>query len=131
MQRYIARRLLLMIPTLIGVTFVVFVMVRDEEGDESPSGGDEAARPLHERAPLIVIRCARLDEEHIAIAERVRIRVGCRQKRRCSKRKCSDSWRDGCRPQPRTQRSTTRARASPPPMQIDAQPRFLFWSFMV
>lgn len=33
MQRYIARRLLLMIPTLIGVTFVVFVMVRAVPGD--------------------------------------------------------------------------------------------------
>ena len=28
MQRYILRRLLLMLPTLLGVTFVVFVMVR-------------------------------------------------------------------------------------------------------
>ena len=33
MQRYIARRLLLMIPTLLGVTFVVFVMVRAVPGD--------------------------------------------------------------------------------------------------
>lgn len=33
MQRYIARRLLLMIPTLLGVTFVVFTMVRAVPGD--------------------------------------------------------------------------------------------------
>jgi peptide/nickel transport system permease protein len=33
MQRYIARRLLLMIPTLLGVTFVVFIMVRAVPGD--------------------------------------------------------------------------------------------------
>jgi peptide/nickel transport system permease protein len=33
MQRYIARRLLLMIPTLLGVTFIVFVMVRSVPGD--------------------------------------------------------------------------------------------------
>jgi peptide/nickel transport system permease protein len=33
MQRYIARRLLLMIPTLLGVTFVVFLMVRAVPGD--------------------------------------------------------------------------------------------------
>lgn len=33
MQRYILRRLLLMIPTLLGVTFVVFVMVRSVPGD--------------------------------------------------------------------------------------------------
>jgi len=33
MQRYIARRLLLMIPTLLGVTFIVFVMVRAVPGD--------------------------------------------------------------------------------------------------
>ena len=33
MQRYILRRLLLMIPTLVGVTFVVFVMVRAVPGD--------------------------------------------------------------------------------------------------
>lgn len=33
MQRYILRRLLLMIPTLLGVTFVVFVMVRAVPGD--------------------------------------------------------------------------------------------------
>ena len=33
MQRYIARRVLLMIPTLLGVTFVVFVMVRAVPGD--------------------------------------------------------------------------------------------------
>ena len=33
MQRYIARRLLLMIPTLLGVTFVVFIMVRSVPGD--------------------------------------------------------------------------------------------------
>ena len=32
-QRYILRRLLLMIPTLLGVTFVVFVMVRAVPGD--------------------------------------------------------------------------------------------------
>lgn len=33
MQRYIARRLLLMIPTLLGVSFVVFIMVRAVPGD--------------------------------------------------------------------------------------------------
>jgi peptide/nickel transport system permease protein len=33
MQRYVARRLLLMIPTLLGVTFVVFMMVRAVPGD--------------------------------------------------------------------------------------------------
>ncbi|HSE45802.1 MAG TPA: hypothetical protein VLA89_10810, partial [Gemmatimonadales bacterium] len=33
MQRYIARRLLLMIPTLLGVTFVVFIMIRSIPGD--------------------------------------------------------------------------------------------------
>ncbi|MEX0782561.1 MAG: ABC transporter permease [Dehalococcoidia bacterium] len=33
MQRYIARRLLLMIPTMLGVTFVVFMMVRAVPGD--------------------------------------------------------------------------------------------------
>ena len=33
MQRYIARRLLLMLPTLLGVTFVVFLMVRAVPGD--------------------------------------------------------------------------------------------------
>lgn len=33
MQRYILRRLLLMIPTLLGVTFIVFVMVRSVPGD--------------------------------------------------------------------------------------------------
>ncbi|MGE3073163.1 MAG: ABC transporter permease [Dehalococcoidia bacterium] len=33
MQRYIIRRLLLMLPTLLGVTFVVFVMVRSVPGD--------------------------------------------------------------------------------------------------
>lgn len=33
MQRYIARRLLLMVPTLLGVTFVVFMMVRAVPGD--------------------------------------------------------------------------------------------------
>ena len=33
MQRYIAQRLLLMIPTLIGVTIVVFIMVRLIPGD--------------------------------------------------------------------------------------------------
>lgn len=33
MQRYILRRLLLMIPTLLGVTFVVFLMVRAVPGD--------------------------------------------------------------------------------------------------
>jgi len=33
MQRYIARRLMLMIPTLLGVTFVVFIMVRAVPGD--------------------------------------------------------------------------------------------------
>jgi peptide/nickel transport system permease protein len=33
MQRYIIRRLLLMIPTLIGVTFVVFILVRSVPGD--------------------------------------------------------------------------------------------------
>lgn len=33
MQRYIARRLLLMVPTLLGVTFVVFLMVRAVPGD--------------------------------------------------------------------------------------------------
>ncbi len=33
MQRYIFRRLLLMVPTLIGVTFVVFLMVRAVPGD--------------------------------------------------------------------------------------------------
>lgn len=33
MQRYIIRRLLLMIPTLLGVTFVVFVLVRSVPGD--------------------------------------------------------------------------------------------------
>lgn len=33
MQRYIFRRLLLMLPTLLGVTFVVFVMVRAVPGD--------------------------------------------------------------------------------------------------
>ena len=33
MQRYILRRLLLMLPTLIGVTFVVFTMVRAVPGD--------------------------------------------------------------------------------------------------
>lgn len=33
MQRYIARRLLLMIPTLFGVTFIVFIMVRAVPGD--------------------------------------------------------------------------------------------------
>lgn len=33
MQRYLARRLLLMIPTLLGVTFIVFVMIRAVPGD--------------------------------------------------------------------------------------------------
>jgi peptide/nickel transport system permease protein len=33
MQRYIARRLLLMIPTLFGVTFVVFMLIRSVPGD--------------------------------------------------------------------------------------------------
>ncbi len=33
MQRYLVRRLLLMIPTLLGVTFVVFVMIRAVPGD--------------------------------------------------------------------------------------------------
>lgn len=33
MQRYIIRRLLLMIPTLIGVTFIVFILVRSVPGD--------------------------------------------------------------------------------------------------
>ena len=33
MQRYVARRLLLMIPTMFGVTFVVFVMIRAVPGD--------------------------------------------------------------------------------------------------
>lgn len=33
MQRYVAQRLLLMIPTLLGVTFVVFIMVRAVPGD--------------------------------------------------------------------------------------------------
>ena len=32
MQRYVARRLLLMIPTLLGVTFLVFLMVRSVPG---------------------------------------------------------------------------------------------------
>ncbi|MEX2080752.1 MAG: ABC transporter permease [Dehalococcoidia bacterium] len=33
MQRYLIRRLLLMIPTLLGVTFIVFVMIRSVPGD--------------------------------------------------------------------------------------------------
>jgi peptide/nickel transport system permease protein len=33
MQRYLARRLLLMIPTLLGVTFVVFIIIRAVPGD--------------------------------------------------------------------------------------------------
>ena len=33
MQRYIARRLLLMIPTLLGVTLVVFTIVHAVPGD--------------------------------------------------------------------------------------------------
>ncbi len=50
MQRYIARRLLLMIPTLLGVTFVVFIMVRSVPGDVIDQilgdfgAGDEATK---------------------------------------------------------------------------------------
>ncbi|WP_322795954.1 ABC transporter permease [Tepidiforma sp.] len=50
MQRYIARRLLLMIPTLLGVTFVVFVIVRAVPGDVVDlvlgefGAGDQAAK---------------------------------------------------------------------------------------
>ena len=50
MQRYILRRLLLMIPTLLGVTFVVFIMVRAVPGDVIDQilgdfgAGDEATK---------------------------------------------------------------------------------------
>jgi peptide/nickel transport system permease protein len=49
MQRYIIRRLLLMIPTLLGVTFIVFILVRSIPGDISvilagPFGSDPANR---------------------------------------------------------------------------------------
>jgi peptide/nickel transport system permease protein len=49
MQRYIIRRLLLMIPTLLGVTFIVFILVRSIPGDISavlagPFGADPANR---------------------------------------------------------------------------------------
>ncbi|MGE5597290.1 MAG: ABC transporter permease [Hyphomicrobiales bacterium] len=44
MQRYVAQRLLLMIPTLLGVTFVVFIMVRAVPGDVTDLlGGDYGA----------------------------------------------------------------------------------------
>src|SRR3954453_8918970 len=51
MSRYVARRLLLLIPTLIGVSIVVFVLVRLLPGDAATmllqdaktSAGDEAA----------------------------------------------------------------------------------------
>jgi peptide/nickel transport system permease protein len=47
MQRYIIRRLLLMIPTLFGVTFVVFLLVRSIPGDVADiiSGSYGAASP--------------------------------------------------------------------------------------
>ena len=50
MQRYIARRMLLMVPTLLGVTFVVFIMVRSVPGDVIDQilgdfgAGDEATK---------------------------------------------------------------------------------------
>jgi peptide/nickel transport system permease protein len=50
MQRYILRRLLLMIPTLLGVTFVVFIVVRAVPGDVVDQilgeygAGDEATK---------------------------------------------------------------------------------------
>jgi peptide/nickel transport system permease protein len=59
MQRYIARRLLLMIPTLLGVTFVVFVMVRSVPGDvienilgEFGAGDEETKQALREEYSL-------------------------------------------------------------------------------
>ncbi len=51
MQRYIIRRLLLMIPTLIGVTFIVFILVRSIPGDVSAIlGGAFGADPANKAA---------------------------------------------------------------------------------
>jgi peptide/nickel transport system permease protein len=53
MQRYVARRLLLMIPTLLGVTFVVFMMVRAVPGDVIDLiGGDFGAADPETKAAL-------------------------------------------------------------------------------
>jgi peptide/nickel transport system permease protein len=52
MQRYVIRRLLLMIPTLLGVTFVVFILIRSVPGDaiELIAGEYGAATPAQKAA---------------------------------------------------------------------------------
>jgi len=53
MQRYIIRRLLLMIPTLLGVTFVVFILIRSVPGDVIDLiGGAFGAATPEQRAAL-------------------------------------------------------------------------------
>jgi peptide/nickel transport system permease protein len=53
MQRYIARRLLLMIPTLFGVTFIVFILVRSVPGSVIDLlGGDYGAADPTVKAAL-------------------------------------------------------------------------------
>ncbi|HEY5477193.1 MAG TPA: ABC transporter permease [Tepidiformaceae bacterium] len=53
MQRYIARRLLLMIPTLFGVTFIVFILVRSVPGSVIDLlGGDYGAADPAVKAAL-------------------------------------------------------------------------------
>ncbi|MBI5949602.1 MAG: ABC transporter permease [Chloroflexi bacterium] len=54
MQRYLVRRLLLMIPTLLGVTFVVFVMIRAVPGDiVTLIAGDYGAANPETKAALL------------------------------------------------------------------------------
>ncbi len=54
MQRYLLRRLLLMIPTLLGVTFVVFVMIRSVPGDVvSLVAGDYGAADPAAKAAIL------------------------------------------------------------------------------
>ncbi len=59
MQRYVARRMMLMIPTLLGVTFVVFLMVRSVPGDvidqilgDFGAGDEETKKALREEYSL-------------------------------------------------------------------------------